>query len=301
MKILVTGASGLLGYELCRQLKTAGHEVWAVDNLSRGKLTPPCDQWLQADLTDGPSLANQLPTNFDYIYHYGAINGTKNFYERPNQVMYNNMTGDFNMFAIAMRQTDLKKFVYASSSEVVSGDPVSPVPEQVDVAIKDIHNARWSYRLPKICAENFLANTKDFAWVAVRYFNIYGSQSKAGHFVADQIIKQKSGRFEVMGADETRSFCHVQDAMRATIYCGESVSREVINIGNDREIKIQDAAVIIADTLGIKDPAWQFTPGLAGSTANRRPDISKLRKFMPNYDPMSFELGMREVVDNGEW
>jgi UDP-glucose 4-epimerase len=301
MKTLVTGASGLLGYELCRQLKNIGHEVWAVDNLSRGKLTPPCDQWITADLTDGSSLGNQLPTNFDYIYHYGAINGTKNFYERPNQVMYNNMVGDFNMFAIAMRQTSLKKFIYASSSEIVSGDPVSPVPEQIDITLKDIHNPRWSYRLPKICSENFLANNRDFDWVAVRYFNIYGSQSKPGHFVADQIIKQKSGKFEIMGADETRSFCHVQDAMRATIFCGETISSQVINVGNDREILIQDAANIIAGALGLQDISWTLIPGLAGSTTNRRPDITKLREIMPDYCPMSFESGMKEVIDNGDW
>ena len=301
MKILVTGASGLLGYELCQQLRDQQHEVWAVDNLSRGKVTPPCDQWIEADLTNGPGLAGQLPRDFDYIYHYGAINGTKNFYERPNQVMHNNMTGDFNMFAMAMWQTQLKKFVYASSSEVVSGDPVSPVPEHTDITIQDIHNARWSYRLPKICAENFLANNQDFDWVAARYFNVYGSQSKPGHFVADQISKIKKNIFEIMGADETRSFCHVQDAVRATIFCAEHASREVINIGNDREINIDRAAQIIASAMNRADAGWSILPGMSGSTPNRRPDISRLRSIMPDYDPMSFEDGIQEVIANGDW
>ena len=194
MKILVTGASGLLGTEICRQLKTvAGNEVWAIDNHSRSSTIPPCDQFLAIDLNNKTAIA-QLPQDFDYIYHYGAINGTKNFYERPNQVLANNFVCDLNMFEYAGEIANLKNIVYASSSEIVSDDPVSPVPEHLDIAIRDIHNARWSYRLAKVCSENYLANSR-LPYVMLRYFNVYGENSKVGHFLADQIAKIKEGRF----------------------------------------------------------------------------------------------------------
>lgn len=295
MKILVTGASGLLGTEICRQLKTVeGNEVWAIDNHSRSSTIPPCDQFRQIDLTDTASI-DTLPQDFDYIYHYGAINGTKNFYERPNQVLSNNFVCDLNMFEYAGSIPNLKKIVYASSSEIVSDDPVSPVPEHADIAIRDIHNARWSYRLAKVCSENYLANSR-LPYVMLRYFNVYGENSKAGHFVADQIVKIREGRFECFGANETRSFCHVEDAIRASIYCAETQSRELINIGNDREITIMDAAQIIASALGHDNPAWTTTPGKPGSTASRRPDISKLRSIMSDYTPMSFESGVKKSI-----
>ena len=58
MKILVTGASGLLGTEICRQLKTVeGNEVWAIDNHSRSSTIPPCDQFLTIDLNDQTAIA----------------------------------------------------------------------------------------------------------------------------------------------------------------------------------------------------------------------------------------------------
>jgi hypothetical protein len=189
MKILVTGASGLLGTEICRQLKhDKKNVVWAMDNHSRSSTIPPCDKFIDVDLTAGDVAYADLPVDFDYIYHYGAINGTKNFYERPNQVLWNNMVGDFNVFEFAGMNKQLKKLVYASSSEVVSDDPVSPVAEHTDITINNIHNARWSYRLPKICAENYLANS-NLPYVMIRYFNVYGDNSKAGHFLADQIEK----------------------------------------------------------------------------------------------------------------
>lgn len=297
MKILVTGASGLLGTEICRQLKQEEDlEVWAVDNHSRSTTIPVCDRFLELDLTNGASF-EQLPADFDCIYHYAAINGTKNFYERPNQVMWTNMVTDFNMFEFAtLCGTNLKKFVYASSSEIVSDDPQSPVKENTNVTIKDIHNARWSYRLPKICSENFLVNSK-IPYVIFRYFNVYGKDSKAGHFLADQIAKIKSGVFEVVGPEETRSFCHVEDAVRATIHMSRAVKRDVLNIGNDREITIMEAAQTIARAMGYNDPVWITTTGKAGSTSNRRPDISKLKGVMKDYRPRSFEQGVQEIID----
>jgi UDP-glucose 4-epimerase len=297
MKILVTGASGLLGTEICRQLKQNSlNEVWAVDNHSRSSTIPPCDTWLKIDMLQGDSFKD-LPLDFDYIYHYGAINGTKNFYERPNQVLLNNMVCDLNIFEHASLCKNLKKLVYASSSEVVSDDPVSPVPEHTDITIKNIHNARWSYRLAKVCSENFLANS-NLPWVMLRYFNVYGQNSKAGHFLADQIEKIRNGVFEVVGPEETRSFCHVEDAVAASIYCAQTQTHELINIGNDREITIMDAASVIANAMGHNNPVWITTPGKSGSTATRRPDISKLRRAMADYRPKSFEQGVKEIIDN---
>lgn len=297
MKILVTGASGLLGTEICRQLTAeGGHEIWAVDNHSRSATVPDCNKFLELDLTEGNNF-QQLPVDFDYIYHYAAINGTKSFYERPTEVMWTNMVTDFNMFEFAtMCEKTLQRFVYASSSEIVSDDPETPVKENTDITIKNIHNARWSYRLPKICSENFLTNSK-IPYVIFRYFNIYGDNSKAGHFLADQIAKIRAGVFEVTGADETRSFCHVEDAVQATILVSRSAKNDVINIGNDREITIMQAAQTIARVMGHSQPVWVMSAGKAGSTANRRPDISRLRNIMRDYRPRTFEQGVQEIVD----
>lgn len=295
MKILVTGASGLLGTEICRQLKqNINNQVWAVDNHSRSSTIPPCDAWVKLDLLNKDNL-NDLPRDFDQIYHYAAINGTKNFYERPNEVLVNNFVSDVNVFEFARSCETLTKLVYASTSEIVSDDPVSPTPEHMDVTVKNIHNARWSYRLAKIASENYLANSR-LPWVALRYFNIYGADSKAGHFIADQMAKIEQGVFEVTGSTETRSFCYIEDAVAATIHCANMALREVINIGTDVEITIPEAADIIAQAMGHGQASWTRLPGLPGSTATRRPNIDRLRSIMPAYQPRSFAEGMAQIV-----
>lgn len=293
-KILITGASGLLGTEFCRQFKEAGHIVYAVDNHSRSTTVPPCDEWFRIDLNNVDDI-NQLPTDFDYIYHYGAINGTTNFYKMPNKVLENNFVCDLNIFNFARKQTNLKRIVYASSSEIVSDDPMSPVPENADVFIKDIHNARWSYRLAKITSENYLANS-DLPYVMIRYFNVYGENSKQGHFLGDQINKIKNGTFSVIGGQETRSFCYVSDAIEASIFVAENADRVLVNVGNDREISIGEAVKVIARVMGHPEAVFEQLPSMPGSVANRRPDISKLRAIMPDYNPLSFEEGIRKIL-----
>jgi nucleoside-diphosphate-sugar epimerase len=199
------------------------------------------------------------------------------------------------VFEFAAQCPNLKRLVYASSSEVVADDPVLPVTENLDVLIKDIHNARWSYRLAKITSENFLANSK-LPYVMLRYFNVYGENSKKGHFLGDQIDKIKNGVFSVIGAQETRSFCYVSDAIRASIYVAEHCDRELVNIGNDQEITIGEAVQVIARELGHTSAVFEQLPSKAGSVANRRPNIDRLRAIMPDYEPISFEQGIRQIL-----
>jgi len=292
-KILLTGGAGLLGRELCQQLMNQGHEVWIIDNLSRSQIIPDCTKFIKADISDSQTFAF-LPTDFEYIYHYGAINGTSNFYDRPNQVLTSNFTGDIKTFEFAERCYNLIRIVYASSSEIPAGES-GAIPELVDVRINNIHNPRWSYRLAKITSENYLANSA-LPYVMIRYYNVYGADDAPGHFLPDQIAKIKSGVFEIVGGNETRSFCHVEDACQATIYCAEHTNRQLINIGNDVETTVSDAAQTIAHALGHSNPIWTHLPSRPGSTPTRCPDISRLKNIMPHFDPRTFEQGIRQIL-----
>lgn len=293
MKCLVTGAAGLLGHEICQQLYSHGHEVYATDNNFRGQANPLCHQWIPGDL---PSVLETLSTDFNFIYHMAAINGTSYFYEIPNKLLKNNIDCDLQLFEWARNCSKLQSLVYGSSSEIVSGSPNHHTAEELDILVKNLHNPRWSYRLAKMVGENYLVNSS-LPWVIVRYYNVYGHNSKAGHFVYDQIENIKNSIYRLIGAEETRSFCFVSDAVSATIKVAESTNKLLINIGSDVEIKIMDAANIIAKHLGHNSCAWELTPSRLGSTATRVPDISVLRSIIPDYQPRSFDQGIREILN----
>jgi UDP-glucose 4-epimerase len=282
-KILITGASGLIGRELCTQLSRY-HDVTAVDNNQRFKdYVPDGTIFVKSELTE---YLKETTNNFDIVYHMAATNGTKYFYSQPNNVLRNNVTLDLAMFKF-VESNPACKLIYASSSEVVSGTTVFPTSEVTNITINNIHNPRWSYMLPKVLGENYLFNSKiDF--LIVRFFNVFSEHSGPGHFVRDIVDKIRQKNFELIGADETRSFCYVQDAVDAIINIS-NCKKIVVNVGSDEELLIIDAANIIANALGEQNIQWKIKPGLAGSAKNRRPNIQLLKKLYPSFSPKSFK------------
>jgi nucleoside-diphosphate-sugar epimerase len=282
-KILITGACGLIGRELCEQL-SPHNDVTAVDNNQRFRdYVPENCAYVRSNLIE---YLDQASNKFDIIYHMAATNGTKYFYSQPNDVLRNNVTLDLSMFAFVESNPNCK-LIYASSSEVMAGATVFPTPELTDIAVNNIHNPRWSYMLPKVLAENYLFNS-NIDFLIIRFFNVFSEHSGSGHFVRDIVEKIENNNFEIIGADETRSFCYVTDAVDAVVKISDA-SRQVVNVGSDEELTILDAANIIANAMGKHDIVWTTTPGLVGSAKNRRPDITQLKRLLPAFSPKSFK------------
>jgi nucleoside-diphosphate-sugar epimerase len=291
-RILVTGAAGLIGRELCKQLLAQGHTVVGIDNNQRFPDYVPEFSYLQEDII---TYISSLPNDFDYIYHMAAINGTTAFYDFPNQVLINNTLADLVVFRYA--ETNLNcKLIYAGSSEVIAGSERIPTAETSNITIENIHNPRWSYRLPKVLAENYLANSS-INYLIVRFFNVFSENAGKGHFVRDIIDKMNCGVFELEGADETRAFCYVTDAIDALINIVDSANNEVINIGSEEEITVLTAADIIANELGFKDHTWINKTGREGSSKRRCPDITKLKQYYPSFSPRTFANAIKLIKE----
>lgn len=287
-KVLVTGAAGLIGRELCIQLSKKFLVIGVDNNFRYPDFRPSCT-YIKSDLTEYLSTS---VNDFDFIFHMAAINGTKYFYEIPNRLIENNFGSDLEIFKFANKNKNCK-LIYASSSEVVAGTDTFPTSEITDVTIKNIHDARWSYRLSKMLSENYLMNS-DLNFLIIRFFNVFGKDSGTGHFVRDIMDKISKGDHSLIGAEETRSFCRVEDAVDAVINVHDIVSREVVNIGSDEEIKISDAADMIAAHLG-KQIKWQSSTPRSNSVARRKPDLTKLRSVYSNFNPMPFRDAIKDL------
>lgn len=296
MTILVTGAAGLIGTELCRQLTNQGNDVIAIDNMSRSSKIPDCYEFYRKDLCDSLEFLELIQNSVEIIYHLAAINGTSNFYERPNEVLSNNIRSDLNIFKFAENCKNLKKIFYASSSEVMSH--VDFCQESNSLIIDDVSNPRYSYKISKIASENYLHNS-NLPWVIIRYFNVYGSETKSGHFVYDQIQNHKNQIFKVVGPDETRCYTYIEDAIDATIKISNNCSiREVVNIGSSEELSSLEATKIITESMNHPPIEYQLLPGLKGSPQRRKPDLTKLLKYYPEYSPIKFQEGIKKVLNH---
>lgn len=287
-KVLITGAAGLIGRELCRQL-SKDCTVLGVDNNFRYPEFRPSCEYIKADITE---YLQSSPNHFDFIFHMAAINGTKYFYEIPNQLVVNNISSDLSVFQFASKNPRCK-LIYASSSEVVAGTDSFPTAEITDIFLENIHNPRWSYRLSKMLSENYLMNSQ-LNFLIVRFFNIFGKDSGSGHFVNDITKKIMTQEYDLIGADETRSFCRVEDAVDAVVRIYDTASNEVINIGSDEEITVLEAADILACHFN-KKIKWNCLASRPGSVSRRKPNLEKLRKYYPNYFPKTFKEAILDL------
>jgi nucleoside-diphosphate-sugar epimerase len=115
MNVLVTGATGHLGFYACRTIAEAGHAVRATDREFRAD--PPVRVEI-ADLLDPPACY-RLTEGVEAVVHLGNHPA---FRGRDAQRVFNeNMAMNMNVFQAAA-DIGVKKIIFASSVQVISGN-----------------------------------------------------------------------------------------------------------------------------------------------------------------------------------
>lgn len=298
-RIIVTGASGFIGFHLADYLsKKSDTEVTVIDNFARGIPDEMFGEliqrknvvFLKADMTAKDFYAD-LRGRYDQIYHLAAINGTKNFYERPYDVLRANILTLMNMLEWCTPD-NCGSFLFTSSSETYAGTfncflgehpEFVPSREDIPLAIDDVLNPRWSYGGSKILGELLTANycrVHGVSFRIIRYHNIYGARMGYDHVLPEffKRIYDRENPFKIYGGEETRAFCTVEDGVRATeaVMLSEKCNGEIVHIGNStQEIKIID---LLKKTLDIADfhPEIEVLPAPKGCVMRRCPNTDKL-------------------------
>lgn len=322
MKILITGAAGFLGFHLSRNLLNAykDAEFFLIDNLQRGKMDSEMEQlldnprvkFIQLDLTDLESY-KQLGGNYDHVYHLAAVNGTNLFYEIPQEVLRVNTLSLIYMLEWFRKENSAGKFCFTSSNEAYAGGLIAfdrlpiPTPENVPLVIEDTYNPRWSYGGSKLIGELFVINYAqkyNFNAVIVRPHNLYGPRAGYEHVVPQfctRIIEQVDP-FPVYGDSDTRTFCYIEDAVRAMRLLMESKKTnsrpiETVNIGDYQEITMGDLLKKMFTVVGWQPNKIEVKDGVKGSVSRRLANIDKLQSLVDWKPEVSLEDGLKMTFD----
>ena len=104
MKILVTGASGFIGYRLVTKLVEKGHSVIGLVN--KNKIQNSAIETISVDLTnDGFTLPNE---KFDVVFHLASVTPM----EKNKKIVKNvNFQGSANLFNQIKDKTDFLVYV----------------------------------------------------------------------------------------------------------------------------------------------------------------------------------------------
>lgn len=293
MKVLVTGGSGFVGAALCTDLVEQGHHVVAFDNNSRGharRLAHLGDaiEFIQGDVRD-PEQVRAATRGCEVVWHLAYINGTRFFYERPDDVLEVGIKGALNTVEAALAE-GARRYVLASTSETYNVPYRIPTDETEMLKIPDVTNPRFSYGGGKIASELLalhLGAQRGLESVIFRPHNFYGPDMGVEHVVPEitrRIVQLSDGLtrtsidLPIQGdGTDTRSFCHVADGAAGAVIAGDrGASREIYNIGTDREVSIADLVRLIGTSIGV-DVTIVPGPRPEGGTSRRCPDITKLR------------------------
>jgi nucleoside-diphosphate-sugar epimerase len=304
--ILVTGAAGFIGFHLAESLSKTPAKITIIDNLSRGKSDTVFEnliskgnvRYIQADMTATDYYA-QLDNSYDEIYHLAAVNGTKYFYEKPQEVLRVNILSLMHLLEW-INADRCGKFLFTSSSEAYAGTirafpnaekMLVPTKEDVPLCIDDVFNERYSYGGSKLAGELLTINylrARKVPFSIVRYHNVYGPRMGVEHVIPEfcRRIYNKQNPFDIFGGDDTRAFCYIADAVAGTMQVmkSDSASGQIVHIGNSsEEIKIEELAKKIIHIANL-DVKLNVQPSRAGSVSRRCPDIQKI-KDLTGYSP----------------
>jgi UDP-glucose 4-epimerase len=312
--VLVTGGAGFIGSHLVERL-TRGDSpphVVIVDNLSTGRLSNlkhiarAAHTFIHASVSE--AIPQFAPGEFNEIYHLAAAVGVRLVIERPIHTIETNVLESIELlrFAASTRTPTL----IASTSEVYGKGSRTPFAEDDDVVYGATTLNRWSYACSKAIDEYLaLAHHREHSLpaVIVRFFNTVGPRQVGEYgmvlprFVAAALAGQP---LEVHGdGQQSRCFCDVRDVVPALpeLLANQACHGRVINLGDDRPVRIADLAELVRRTLNsaspiVKVPYQQAFGENFDDLRDRRPDLSRLREAIGFQARIPLEQTIRDLA-----
>ncbi|TWT70419.1 UDP-glucose 4-epimerase [Crateriforma conspicua] len=174
MNVLVVGGAGYIGSHAVRLLLDAGHQVVVYDNLSRGHSEAvPAGMLVEGDVADRAKLVQVLKDkHIDAVMHFAAFALVNESVNDPALYYRNNVIAALELLE-AMREADVKKIVFSSTTATYGEPDTIPIPETTP------QNPINPYGFTKLVIEKALADyaaAYGFAYAALRYFNAAGAR-----------------------------------------------------------------------------------------------------------------------------
>lgn len=255
-KILIAGASGLIGSSLVKALvlnPLINYTVYALgrDLIKLEEIFSDYRKFNLVLLEGDVSKKLNLKEKFDYIIDCASNANPASFSRCPVETILGNICGVNNLLAYGV-QNKLQRFLYVSSGEVYGEGGRNPFIEEHSSYINNL-NPRACYPISKRAAENLcIAYAQEYKAdvVIARPCHIYGPNflKTDDRAYAQFFRKARNGEDIVLKSAGllNRSWCYVRDCVSALLFILlKGASNEAYNI-SDTPMTIKDFAEAIA-------------------------------------------------------
>jgi nucleoside-diphosphate-sugar epimerase len=314
----LTGATGFTGQYLCNELLKRGYQVFAlIRKESRHKKKNLKNlEWIEGDLSDPPSLKNQLPRT-DLLFHIGALyrqeGVSKELFSRVN------VEGTRILLDEAVRN-NVERFIHCSTVGV-QGEILNPPAKETAP-----YNPGDHYQESKVEGEKIVLSyisQQKINGVIIRPVGIYGPGDTRFLKLFRYIYQQK---FRMIGNGKALyHLTFVEDLVDGIILTSEKkgISGEIYTLGGNEYLPLDELVKRIAEILkkpapGKHLPLWPvyiasflcemacrplkiepplFRRRLDFFTKDRAFDISKAKTEL-GYDPkVSLDEGLKRTAE----
>ena len=266
-KILVTGATGLVGTHVVRVL--AGAEVPLNQIMAVGSR--------DADLRDF-TQCERIVAGCDLVIHLAAVTGGVEVHrENPGSILYDNTVMNLNVLR-ACAEAGVKKFVGIGSAAAYSKEAPLPLSEEWLFKTLDLTSIHAPYNLSKLALYlQGLAYRKEKGLTAIHLIatNMYGpgDSGKTGYVIPTLVHRikeaQAQGKTEITvwgTPNDTRDFLYAEDAALAIFRACETYEGEApVNIGSGHEVSLEELASTLCELLKFKGTLVWEKPDAPGS------------------------------------
>lgn len=271
MKCVVTGGAGFIGSHLVDALLAAGNEVTVVDNLSGGKrefLQPHAGnrrfRFVEADLSAEGFICEDFK-GADTVFHLAANPDVRTGATDTKTPIRQNIMTTYNVLE-SMRLNGVSRIAFTSTSTIYGEATVVPTPEDYGPLLPIS-----LYGASKMSCEALISSyCHTFgmkAWI-YRFANIVGDRGTHG-VIFDFIRKLRADpkKLTILGdGRQSKSYLHISDCVEAMLFVVENAREQVnvYNIGSDDRFDVTGIARVVAEEMGLKDVAFEYTGGDRG-------------------------------------
>ena len=287
---VITGGAGFIGSYIAEKLVENGTDTKVIDNLVTGKkenLSKCFDQdnfsFLEYDLGNLDGIEDHL-SDVDILFHFAADPEVRTGYSKPEDSFEQNIVNTFNLLQ-KIKQSKIKKIVFASSSSVYGDAKIIPTNEEYGPLSPISH-----YGASKLACEAMVSSfchNYNIEGVILRPANVIGLRGRHG-LIWDLVHKLKINQdeLELLGdGKQTKSFIHISDAIDGIFFSLNNLQDkvEVFNLGSEDSVEIMDVAKIVCKNMGLNEIKINLTGGVddgrgwKGDIKIAHLDITKLK------------------------